>query len=210
MVTLTKGQSVSPEKPGGGSLTRVIMGLGWDVRKSGGFFGFGGGGGDIDLDASCVMFDGSGRQVDVVWFRQLKSRDGSVVHTGDNLTGAGDGDDEQIIVPAGFALSAPLFEAIHAPDLLREEVERDLEHGLLTKTAIHPSQVEVIQSVYRVAAGEADAARAILNPNGRAVFKANGAMCETATHGAWAREVLARQSLYGGCEERVAADAAPG
>lgn len=104
-------------------------------------------------------------------------------------------------VPAGFALSAPLFEAICEPDLLREEVERDLEHGLVTKTAIHPSQVEVIQSVYTVASGEVDAARAILNPNGRAVFQANGAMCETATHGAWARDVLARQSLFGARED---------
>jgi tellurium resistance protein TerZ len=44
------------------------------------------------------MFDDANRPVDVVWFRQLKSRDGSITHTGDNRTGAGDGDDEQIIV----------------------------------------------------------------------------------------------------------------
>ena len=44
------------------------------------------------------MFDESYRPLDVVWFRQLKSRDGSIVHTGDNRTGAGDGDDEQINV----------------------------------------------------------------------------------------------------------------
>jgi tellurium resistance protein TerZ len=44
------------------------------------------------------MFDEANRPVDVVWFRQLKSLDGSIVHTGDNRTGAGDGDDEQIIV----------------------------------------------------------------------------------------------------------------
>jgi tellurium resistance protein TerZ len=44
------------------------------------------------------MFDEQNRPVDVVWFRQLKSKDGSIVHTGDNRTGAGEGDDEQIIV----------------------------------------------------------------------------------------------------------------
>lgn len=101
MVSLTKGQSVSLEKRGGGALTKVVMGLGWDVAKKKGFLGGligGGSGGDVDLDASCVMFD-SGRQlVDTVWFRQLTSNDGSVVHTGDNRTGAGDGDDEQIKV----------------------------------------------------------------------------------------------------------------
>ena len=98
-VNLQKGQKISLEKEAGGALSRVTMGLGWDVARSKGFFGFGGGKGDaIDLDASVVMFDETGRAVDVVWFRQLNSRDGSIVHTGDNRTGAGDGDDEQIIV----------------------------------------------------------------------------------------------------------------
>ncbi|HYW14660.1 MAG TPA: TerD family protein [Allosphingosinicella sp.] len=98
MVSLTKGQSIRLEKSSGGSLTRVTMGLGWDVRKSGGFLGMFGGGGDIDLDASCLLFDQSGAMADSVWFRQLRSKDGSIVHTGDNRTGAGDGDDEQIMV----------------------------------------------------------------------------------------------------------------
>jgi tellurium resistance protein TerZ len=110
-ISLVKGQKISLDKESGGGLTRIFMGLGWDVAKSskkgllGGLFG-GNGGGSIDLDASCVMFDESGQQVDVVWFRQLKSRDGSVVHSGDNLTGEGEGDDEVINidltrVPAG-------------------------------------------------------------------------------------------------------------
>ena len=98
-VNLQKGQKISLEKEAGGALARVTMGLGWDVAEKRGFFGFGGGKGDpIDLDASCVLFDELHRPVDVVWFRQLKSRDGSILHTGDNRTGAGDGDDEQIIV----------------------------------------------------------------------------------------------------------------
>lgn len=105
-VNLQKGQKISLSKEAGGDLARVTMGLGWDAKKTGGFFGFGARTEAIDLDASCVMFDEQNRPVDVVWFRQLKSRDGSIVHTGDNRTGAGDGDDEQIIVdlsrvPAG-------------------------------------------------------------------------------------------------------------
>ncbi|WP_242151621.1 TerD family protein [Sphingomonas sp. BAUL-RG-20F-R05-02] len=99
MVSLQKGQSVRLEKSGGGTLTHVAMGLGWDVRKAKGLLGlFGGGGGDIDLDASCLMFDGQRTLVDQVWFRQLSSHDGSIVHSGDNRTGAGDGDDETINV----------------------------------------------------------------------------------------------------------------
>jgi tellurium resistance protein TerZ len=97
-VNLQKGQKISLEKEAGGALSRITMGLGWDAIKKGGFFGFGAKTESVDLDASCVMFDESNRPVDVVWFRQLKSRDGSIVHTGDNRTGAGEGDDEQIIV----------------------------------------------------------------------------------------------------------------
>lgn len=99
MVSLSKGQSVSLEKRSGEALTRVIMGLGWDVKKKKGLLGsLFGGSDEIDLDASCLLFNASGEPVDAVWFRQLRSNDGSIIHTGDNRTGAGDGDDEQIIV----------------------------------------------------------------------------------------------------------------
>jgi tellurium resistance protein TerZ len=98
LVSLQKGQSVRLEKSGGGTLTRVAMGLGWDVRKAKGLLGLFGGGADIDLDASCLMFDAQRALVDQVWFRQLSSHDGSIVHSGDNRTGAGDGDDETINV----------------------------------------------------------------------------------------------------------------
>jgi tellurium resistance protein TerZ len=97
-VNLQKGQKISLDKEAGGTLTKITMGLGWDAVKTKGIFGFGGKTETIDLDASCVMFDEANKPVDIVWFRQLKSRDGSIVHTGDNRTGAGDGDDEQIIV----------------------------------------------------------------------------------------------------------------
>ncbi|MDR2076938.1 MAG: TerD family protein [Desulfovibrio sp.] len=100
-VTLVKGQKISLAKEGGGALTKVVMGLGWDaVQPKKGFLGslFGRGQTTIDLDASCALFDQNKQPVDFVWFRQLQSRDGSIVHTGDNLTGEGEGDDEQIIV----------------------------------------------------------------------------------------------------------------
>ena len=98
-VDLVKGQKISLDKEVGGRLSRVVMGLGWDVAKRGGFLGGLFGGGDsIDLDASCVMFDEAGRAVDTIYYAQLQSRDGSVIHTGDNLTGEGEGDDEQIRV----------------------------------------------------------------------------------------------------------------
>jgi len=97
-LSLVKGQKISLSKEGGEGLSTVIMGLGWDAKKKKGFLGFGSRDQEIDLDASCVLFDAGGNMTDVVWFRQLRSQDGSITHTGDNRTGAGDGDDEQIIV----------------------------------------------------------------------------------------------------------------
>lgn len=99
-ISLAKGQKISLEKEAGTGLARITMGLGWDAVKKKGFLGglFGGGDTSIDLDASAVEFDANKQPLDVVWFKQLKSRDGSILHTGDNLTGEGDGDDEQIIV----------------------------------------------------------------------------------------------------------------
>ncbi|MBR9828600.1 MAG: TerD family protein [Oceanospirillales bacterium] len=96
-LTLSKNQSISLEKTAGTGLTSISLGLGWDPVKTG-FLGKLMGGGSIDLDASCILFDQGLQPIDVVWFRQLASKDGSVTHSGDNLTGEGDGDDETIHV----------------------------------------------------------------------------------------------------------------
>jgi tellurium resistance protein TerZ len=101
-INLQKGQKISLSKESGGALSKIVMGVGWDAKKSSvgllkGMFG-GGSSSSIDLDASCVLFDEQNAVVDTVYFGQLKSRDGSIVHTGDNRTGDGDGDDEQILV----------------------------------------------------------------------------------------------------------------
>lgn len=98
--------------------------------------------------------------------------------------------------PAGFALSAPVFEGLAQPALLREEVERDLEHGLITKTAIHPAQVPAIQAAYAVPVEDHAAAAAIVRGE-EAVFASAGVMCEPATHGRWARSVLLRAERFG-------------
>lgn len=95
-VNLVKGQKISLEKEAGRKLTQIVMGLGWDVRKKKSWF-FGSSEQQVDLDSSCILLNERGDIIDAVWFRQLKSKDGSVVHTGDNRTGDGDGDDEQII-----------------------------------------------------------------------------------------------------------------
>lgn len=97
--TLSKSQSISLEKTAGSGLAVVSLGLGWDPAKPAGFVSkMLGGGKQIDLDASCIVLDGNLQKMDLVWFRQLSSRDGAIRHSGDNLTGEGDGDDEVIHV----------------------------------------------------------------------------------------------------------------
>ncbi|WP_327682341.1 TerD family protein [Kitasatospora sp. NBC_00458] len=91
-VSLAKGGNVSLTKEAPG-LTAVIIGLGWDVRTTTGA--------DYDLDASALLCNALGKVVSdghFVFFNNLRSPDGSVEHSGDNLTGGGDGDDEQIKV----------------------------------------------------------------------------------------------------------------
>ena len=103
-VSLQKGQKVSLTKDNAG-LAKIIVGLGWDeVQQSsgGGLLGalFGGGQQEIDCDASAIMLRNGkfADKDDLVYFGNLKHRSGTVVHQGDNLTGAGDGDDEQIVI----------------------------------------------------------------------------------------------------------------
>ncbi|MFJ5550569.1 MULTISPECIES: TerD family protein [unclassified Streptomyces] len=91
-VSLSKGGNVSLTKAAP-NLTAVIVGLGWDARTTTGV--------DFDLDASALLTNDQGKVTNdsnFVFFNNLKSPDGSVEHTGDNITGEGEGDDEQIKV----------------------------------------------------------------------------------------------------------------
>ncbi|MDK2942039.1 MAG: tellurium resistance protein TerD [Acetobacterium sp.] len=92
-ISLTKGQKVDLTK-GNPNFKKLRVGLGWDTNKYTG-------GDTFDLDASAFLLDASGRcekQEDFIFFNNLTGRNGGVVHTGDNLTGEGEGDDESLIV----------------------------------------------------------------------------------------------------------------
>ncbi len=90
-MNLLKGQQVVLRRDDGTALTTIRMGVGWDpVYVSGSAP-------EVDLDASALMFAGDAI-VDAAYYGQLISRDGSVRHRGDNLTGEGDGDDEVVVV----------------------------------------------------------------------------------------------------------------
>ena len=102
-VSLKKGQKISLSKNAPAGLSKVMIGLGWDpIKKSGGFLSsLFGGVADFDLDASVFLLQ-SGKlrddYNDLVYFGTLRHRSGAVRHMGDNLTGGGEGDDEQIFI----------------------------------------------------------------------------------------------------------------
>ncbi len=101
-INLQKGQKVDLTK-GNEGLTDLLVGLGWDAAKpsGGGLFSAFKSAPSIDCDASVLMLEAGDKLVtekDVVYFGNLKHKSGSVKHMGDNLTGAGDGDDEQIFI----------------------------------------------------------------------------------------------------------------
>lgn len=113
-VSLQKGQKVSLTK-GNPGLTKVVVGLGWDVNQ----FDTGG---SFDLDTAAFLLTASGKvskSEDFVFYGNLKHPSGCTEHLGDNLTGAGDGDDEQIkidlsLVPeniAKIAFSVTIYDA---------------------------------------------------------------------------------------------------
>lgn len=89
-VNLTKGQGVNLKKDAP-NLNRILIGLGWDPEKS--IFGRA-----IDIDASVICIDEKGKKEFVVFYGKLNHPSGAIKHCGDNLTGEGDGDDEQIII----------------------------------------------------------------------------------------------------------------
>lgn len=110
-VNLRKGERVNLEK----GMTMALVGLGWDVNQYDGAA-------DFDLDASAFMLGKNGKvrkDEDFIFYGNLESVDGSVRHTGDNLTGEGDGDDEVLIidftkVPADvekIAITVTIYEA---------------------------------------------------------------------------------------------------
>ena len=113
-INLSKGQKISLTK-GNPSLKKIMVGLGWDVNEFDSGY-------DFDLDASAFLCGANGKctcDQDFIFYGNLEHPSGAVVHQGDNLTGAGEGDDEQImvdlsLVPANIekiAFTVTIYEA---------------------------------------------------------------------------------------------------
>ncbi|MFK7608554.1 MULTISPECIES: HpcH/HpaI aldolase/citrate lyase family protein [unclassified Pseudomonas] len=111
-----------------------------------------------------------------------------------------------IMGSAGFALTAPVFEQLNTPQLLEHELALDLAHGLVGKTAIHPSQIAIIHNALQVSLEDLNSARHIVSEAAPAVFKFNDAMCEPATHYTWAQKTIERAHWQGVRPECSSAD----
>ena len=127
-VSLAKGGNVSLSKEAPG-LTAVLVGLGWDTRVTTGA--------DFDLDASALMLGANGKVLSdshFVFFNNLTSPDGTVEHTGDNLTGEGEGDDE--IIKVNLAALGPEVERIVFPVSIYEADARRQSFGQVSNAYI--------------------------------------------------------------------------
>jgi citrate lyase beta subunit len=97
---------------------------------------------------------------------------------------------------SSYSISAPVFPFFDDLDSYKEELRRDLIEGFISKTIIHPSQIEPLESIYRVSESDFKLAKKILHVN-EAVFANDGAMAEVTTQSAWAEGILERADVYG-------------
>lgn len=145
-INLVKGQKIDLTK-GRSSLSSVMVGLGWDPvvkekKKSGGFLSglLGGGaasGAEIDCDASVILLDEKGKLLskeNLVYFGNKTSKDGSVVHSGDNRTGDGEGDDEVINVNLS-AISPSVHKLVFVVNIY-QAAQRKQDFGLIQNAFI--------------------------------------------------------------------------
>ena len=108
-INLQKGQRISLEKTDGAKLQNICVGINLGAIEKKGLFGFGGHKEAVDLDASCALYDEQKKLLEVVYFGNLKSKDQSVRHSGDDLTGDMGGDDglDNEVITVDFSRLSP-------------------------------------------------------------------------------------------------------
>ena len=147
LISLQKGQKVDLTK-GNPSLKHVLVGLGWDVNKYDG-------GAEFDLDASAFLLGANGQVPGTdafVFYGNLKHPSGAVEHMGDNLTGAGDGDDEQITVD--LTKIPDNIDKIAFTVTIYEAEQRRQNFGQVSNAYIHIMDSDTNQELIRYDLGE--------------------------------------------------------
>lgn len=146
-INLTKGQKVDLTK-GNPGLKKLIVGLGWDVNKYDG-------GSDFDLDTESFLLNDSGKTAsdsDFVFYGNTAHASGSVLHSGDNLTGAGDGDDEQIQIDLSKVPDA--IEKIDFTVTIYDAEVRNQNFGQVSNAFIRIVNAETNEELIRYDLGE--------------------------------------------------------
>ncbi|MCI1959735.1 MAG: TerD family protein [Clostridia bacterium] len=146
-INLKKGQKVSLTK-GNPSLKHILVGLGWDVNKYSG-------GADFDLDASAFLVGENGKcpaPEDFVFYGNLKHKSGAVQHMGDNLTGEGEDDDEQIKIDLSKVPES--INKIAITVTIYEADSRSQNFGQVSNSFIHIVDEDTGENIIRYDLGE--------------------------------------------------------
>lgn len=155
-INLQKGQRISLEKSNGSKLQNICVGINWGAIEKKGLFGFGKTKEAVDLDASCALFNDKKQLLDVIYFGSLKSKDGSIKHSGDDLTGDMGGDDglDNEIITVDFTRLNP--EVNHVAFVLNSF--RGHDFGTIPFASIRiyegtPTRVNEVFATYDIAHG---------------------------------------------------------
>ncbi len=146
-ISLSKGERIDLTKTNPG-LTKVIIGLGWDTNKYSG-------GAEFDLDASAFLANAQGKvenDSEFIFYNQLKSPSGAVEHTGDNRTGEGEGDDEQINVD--FSLMPGHIDKIGIAVTIHDAEARSQNFGQVSNAFVRVVNASDNQEILRYDLGE--------------------------------------------------------
>ncbi len=141
-INLVKGQKIDLTKTNPG-LTKIIIGLGWDTNKYSG-------GSDFDLDASAFLLGENGkalRDEDFIFYNNLKGRNDCLIHTGDNRTGEGEGDDEQLIMD--FSKVPPEIHKIAITVTIHDAEARRQNFGQVSNAFVRVVNSETNEEILR-------------------------------------------------------------
>lgn len=141
-INLSKGQKIDLTKSNP-SLKRAVIGLGWDTNKYSG-------GGDFDLDASAFLVGSNGKtnnDLDFIFYNNLEHSTGAVIHTGDNRTGEGDGDDEKLIVE--FAKIPSDIDKIAITVTIYDAIARAQNFGQISNAFVRVVNEETNEEILR-------------------------------------------------------------
>lgn len=154
-INLQKGQRINLQKDNGSTLQNVCVGVNWGAIEKKGLFGTKKEA--VDLDASCILYDDAKNALDVVYFGQLKSKDGAVKHSGDDLTGDLSGDDGLDNEVITLDLSKLSSNVSHVAFVLNSY--RGQDFGTIPFASIRiyegtPTRVSEVFATYNIAKGD--------------------------------------------------------